>query len=114
MTVHTQTKLWLIKTIHTLIWGLFVTAIGYVLYSGVANHITVGTWVAGGLVAGEGLVLLLCRNHCPLTLLARKYSASQAANFDIFLPNWLAHYNKLIFTVLYLAALLLIGYRLVV
>ena len=106
-------RLLLIKTAHTLIWGFFVTAIGYVFYSGAANHINACTWLASGLVIGEGLVLMAFKNHCPLTLMARKYSASPADNFDIFLPNWLARYNKLIFTVIYLVGMLLVGYRLI-
>ena len=111
MTAHT--RLLLIKTVHTLIWGFFVAAIGYVFYSGAANRITAYTWLASGLVVGEGLVLLVFKNRCPLTLMARKYSASEADNFDIFLPNWLARYNKQIFTAIYLLGMLLVGYRLV-
>ena len=108
-----RTRLLLIKTVHTLIWGFFVTAIGCVFYSGAANRITACTWLASGLVVGEGLVLMTFKNRCPLTLMARKYSASEADNFDIFLPNWLARYNKQIFTAIYLLGMLLIGYRLV-
>lgn len=111
--MNAQSRLLLIKTIHTLIWGFFVGAIGYVFYSGVADHVTGYTWLASGLVVGEGLVLLLFKNQCPLTLVARKYSGSPADNFDIFLPNWLARYNKQIFTTIYLIAMLLVGYRLV-
>jgi hypothetical protein len=33
-----------------------------------------------------------------ITVIARKYSDSTKDNFDIFLPNWLAKYNKLIYT----------------
>ena len=105
-------KLVLIKMVHTLVWAFFVAAIGYVFYSGAADRITACTWLAGGLVIGEGLVLLAFKNQCPLTLMARKYSASEADNFDIFLPNWLARYNKQIFTALYLVGMLLVGYRL--
>lgn len=43
-----------------------------------------------------GLVLLSFKLSCPLTLVARKYSNSPKDNFDIFLPNWLARYNKVI------------------
>ena len=106
------TRLLLIKALQTAIWGFFVGAIGYVFYSAAADHITGYTWLASGLVVGEGLVLLLFGNQCPLTLLARKYSTSPADNFDIFLPNWLARYNKLIFASLYLIAMLLVSYRL--
>ncbi len=107
-----EAKLLFIKALHTLVWGFFVAVIGYVLYCGLANRITWHTWVASGLVVGEGVVLLLFERHCPLTLLARNYSDSTQDNFDIFLPNWLARHNQLIFTSIYGFALLLLAYRL--
>ena len=108
-----ETKLLGIKVLHTTVWAFFVAVIGYVLYCGLANRLSGYTWVACGLVVGEGLVLLLFQRHCPLTLLARRYSASTQNNFDIFLPNWLARYNQLIFTSIYVLALALLAYRLV-
>lgn len=103
--------LWLVKLLHTLIWAFFVTAIGYVLYCGVANKLTIYTWVAIGLVLLEGLILLIFKGKCPLTIVARHYSASDKDNFDIFLPNWLARYNKLIFTSIFVLGLLIVAYR---
>ena len=44
---------------------------------------------------------------CPLTIVARRYSDSQLPNFDIYLPIWLAPYNKHIYGVL--LALILSG-----
>ncbi|MBC8084361.1 MAG: hypothetical protein H7Z21_14255 [Hymenobacter sp.] len=111
--MNAHSRLLLIKSIHTIIWGFFVIAIGCVVYSRVVDRITVYTWVASGLVIGEGMVLVSLKNRCPLTLMARKYSASPADNFDIFLPNWLARYKKLIFTAIYLVGMLLVGSRLV-
>ena len=105
-------KLWRIKALHTAVWAFFVAAILTVLYSGITNSITGYTWVASGLVVAEGLVLLVFKSQCPLTIVARKYSSSTKDNFDIFLPEWLARYNKLIFSVLYAVGLLLVGYRL--
>lgn len=81
------------------------------LYSGVWNEINLWTWIGIGLVIGEGLVLLLFKMFCPLTVLARKYSDSDKDNFDIFLPEWLARHNKLIFTILYLIGVCLILLR---
>lgn len=75
------------------------------------NTVNLYTWIGIGLVLGEGLVLLLFKMYCPLTVLARKYSVSQKDNFDIFLPNWLAKYNKLIFTIIYAAGLALVIFR---
>jgi hypothetical protein len=49
---------------------------------------------------------------CPVTLIARKYSDSSKDNYDIYLPNWLAKNNKLIYSIIFLIALLILGYRL--
>jgi hypothetical protein len=105
-------NLFLVKLFHTVIWAFFVTVIGYVVYCGIADDISRYTWIAAGLVIGAGLVLLVFGSRCPLTLVARNYSDSDRDNFDIFLPNWLARYNKLIFTSLYLIGLILLAYRL--
>ena len=102
----------LIKLLHTVVWVFFVVLIGYVLYSGLADKLTAYTWLASGLVVLEGLVLLVFHRHCPLTLLARRYSHARRANFDIYLPNWLAQHNQAICTSIYVAGLLLLGYRL--
>lgn len=83
-------KLTAIKFVHTLVWGFFVTVIFYVLYSGIADEVNVYTWIAIGLVLLEGIVLLVFKMFCPLTILAKRYSDSEKDNFDIFLPNWLA------------------------
>ena len=104
-------KLLAIKLVHTLIWAFFVVVIFYVLYSGIYDKVTTYTWIGIGLVILEGLVLLVYKMFCPLTLVARKYSDSEKDNFDIFLPNWLAKHNKLIFTTIYVLALLLVLIR---
>ena len=104
-------KLIAIKLFHTFIWLCFVIVIFYILYSGITNNINTFTWVAIGLIIGEGLVLIIFKMFCPLTLLARKFSDSQKDNFDIFLPNWLAKHNKLIFTTIYLIGLILVLWR---
>ena len=104
-------KLLAIKLLHTVIWVFFVVVIFYVLYSGVTNNITPYTWIGIALVIGEGLTLLLFKMFCPLTVIARKYSDSQKDNFDIFLPNWLAKHNKLIFTSIFVVALAIVLWR---
>ena len=104
-------KLMAIKLLHTLVWLFFVFIIFYIVYSGLTNQITVFTWISIGLVVGEGLVLLIFKMFCPLTLIARKYSDSKKENFDIFLPNWLAKYNKLIFTSIYIFGVILVIIR---
>lgn len=104
-------KLITIKLAHTLIWAFFVAVILYIVYSGITNSVTIYTWIGIGLVIGEGLVLLMFKMYCPLTVLARNYSDSKKANFDIFLPNWLAKHNKVIFTSIFILGLIVVMAR---
>lgn len=106
-------KLKVIKWIHTIIWLFFVTIIFYILYSGITGKINTFTWIAIALVIGEGIILLIFKMFCPLTVLARKYSNSQKDNFDIYLPNWLAKFNKIIFTSIFLSGLVIVLIRMV-
>ena len=89
-----DSKLLLIKILHTVIWAFFVVVIFYVLYSGITDTVNRYTWIGILVVIGEGITLAIFNKFCPLTLIARKYSDSQKDNFDIFLPNWLAKHNK--------------------
>ena len=107
-------KLLAIKWLHTIIWVFFVSIIGYVVYSGFTDTVNIYTWIAICLVVFEGGVLLFFNKSCPLTIWARKYSDSQRDNFDIFLPNWLAKYNKLIFTTIFLIGFALALFRVIV
>lgn len=104
-------KLVTIKLIHTIIWAVFVSFIFYIVYSGITGYITIFTWIAIGSIVFEGLILAVFRLYCPLTLMARKYSNSSKDNFDIYLPNWLAKHNKIIFTSIYLVGVLLVLFR---
>jgi hypothetical protein len=47
----------------------------------------------GGEVGG----LVLYRMRCPLMGVAARHTDDQGANFDIYLPEWLARNNKQIF-----------------
>jgi hypothetical protein len=46
-------------------------------------------------------VLALNHGRCPVTNLAARFTADRADDFDIFLPLWLARYNKSIFGTLF-------------
>jgi len=106
-----ENKLLTIKIVHTIIWLFFVILIFYVLYSGISGKVNTYTWIAIALVVGEGLTLLIFKMFCPLTLMARKYSDSEKDNFDIFLPNWLARNNKIIFTSIFIAGVIAVLYQ---
>ena len=107
-----KTKLVVVKVIHTLIWIFFNVVIFYMLYAVVQNKIDRWLWIGYGLVLLEGLTLLLFKFFCPLTLIARKYSDSTKDNFDIYLPNWLARYTKVIYTSIIVIISIITGYRL--
>lgn len=53
----------------------------------------------------ECAVLAVNHGRCPLTNLAAHFTAARSANFDIYLPVWLARHNKAIFGSLYIAGL---------
>jgi hypothetical protein len=106
-------KLHTIKLIHSLIWAFMVAVIFYVLYCGVFDNVNLLTWISIGIIIMEGIVLLAFNMYCPLTVWARKYSDSTKDNFDIYLPNWLAKYNKQIFTTIYLLGLITVIYRVI-
>lgn len=108
----TVVKLNIIKAVHTVIWLFFNAVIFYLYYAAITNKIDKWVWIGIGCIFLEGLVLLIFKNLCPVTLVARKYSDSTKDNFDIFLPNWLAKYNKLIYTTLFVIVLVMLGYRL--
>jgi hypothetical protein len=97
-----------IKILHTLIWAFMAFCVFFVLYSGLTGKTCLFLWIAIGVIIIEGLVLLLNKIACPLTNIAGKYTEDRKANFDIYLPVWLAKHNKLIFTALFIVGLLLV------
>lgn len=107
-----ETKMAIIKSIHTAIWVAYNIIIFYMLYAAVANRLDKYFWTGCILVALEGIVLLLFRFVCPLTILARRYSNSGKDNFDIYLPVFLAKYTKVIYTSLSLVIMLITIYQL--
>ena len=106
-----QSKLNLVKSVHTVVWIFFNVVIFYMLYAVIVDKIDHWLWIAYGLIVMEALVLLIFKFICPLTLIARKYSDSSTDNFDIFLPNWLARNTKRIYTTLVLIIIVATIYR---
>lgn len=100
-----QASLRAVKIIHTIAWAFF---------AGCILAIPVFSWrnefdVALGLIAivfVEVLILLVNRWHCPLTNVAARYTDDRRDNFDIYLPLWVARYNKEIFGSLFFVGLL--------
>jgi hypothetical protein len=91
-----------VKAAHTIVWALFagcILAIPVVSWRG--EHRT-AAWLSA-IVAGEVAILALNNWRCPLTSMAARYTHDRRENFDIYLPVWLAKYNKSIFGTLYFA-----------
>lgn len=107
-----ETKLFTIKMVHTLIWVIFNFVIFYMLYAVIVNKLDKWLWIGYGLFFLEGLTLVVFKFFCPLTIIARKYSNSTKDNFDIFIPNWLAKHNKLIYTSILVLIIILTIYQL--
>lgn len=89
-----------IKLLHTLVWLFFVVCIVAIPIAAAASQFQ---WVAilSGLVGVECVVLAANRGRCPFTDIAARYTDAREDNFDIYLPLWLARYNKHIFGTLF-------------
>lgn len=85
-----------IKLLHSLVWVLLAGCVVCIpLFTlkrryRAAKIVSIVVWI-------ECLIILVNRGRCPLTDFAARYTTDRAANFDIYLPLWLAKYNKLIF-----------------
>lgn len=94
-----------VKILHTLAWALFA---GCILVLPLAawrkNFFAAALLIAVVLV--EVLVLLANRFRCPLTHVAARYTDDRRDNFDIYLPLWIARYNKQIFGTLFVGGIL--------
>ena len=94
-----------IKLVHTAVWALFAGAILLIPVAAAA-----GAWRTAMflicLVSIECIILVANRMQCPLTGVAARYTDDRRENFDIYLPLWLARYNKHIFGTLYVLGIL--------
>jgi hypothetical protein len=95
-----------IKLLHTAVWALFAGSIVLLPVAAGLQQWRLAFMLIG-LVSLECLVLPLNRMKCPLTDVAARYTDDRKANFDIYLPLWLARYNKHIFGPLFFGGMLL-------
>jgi hypothetical protein len=99
-----------IKLGHTAVWAFFVACILSIpLFTASSNFGLAALFTA--IVACEVGVLVLNRMRCPLTGVAARYTDDRRANFDIYLPEWLARNNQQIFGTLYTVAVLFLLVR---
>lgn len=94
-----------VKIAHTVIWAFFASCIVAIPIYAWRGKLAVAV-VFIGVVSVEVLVLAFNRMRCPLTDIAARYTPDRRDNFDIYLPLWLARYNKHVFGTLFVAGLL--------
>ena len=88
--------------LHTVVWAVFAGSIVAIPVLAWQGRFGVAAILAA-LVLGEVAVLWLNGWSCPLTAVAARYTDNRSPNFDIYLPEWLARYNKQIFGPMYVA-----------
>jgi polyferredoxin len=90
-----------VKLLHTIVWAFFAASILAIApLAGRGEHGAAGLLIA--VVFVEVLVLSVNGWRCPLTAVAARFTDDRRDNFDIYLPEWLARHNKLLFGALYL------------
>lgn len=103
-TANTAARLIVVKVVHTIAWAVFagcIVAIPFASWRG--EHVVAACLIA--IVACEVVVLAFNQMRCPLTAVAARFTDDRRDNFDIYLPQWLAKYNKHIFGTLYVAGI---------
>lgn len=89
-----------VKLVHTVVWAFFaalIFAIPAFAWAGMYRQAAFSI----AIVLIEVLVLVFNGWRCPLTGVAARYTDDRRENFDIYLPEWLARHNKLVFGLLY-------------
>jgi hypothetical protein len=99
-------RLRLIKAVHTVAWAFFVACIAAIPLLAGAGRFELALLFMG-IVAVEVVIIVVNRWRCPLTAVAARYTDDRRPNFDIYLPEWLARYNKEIFGSLFGAGIVL-------
>ena len=88
--------------LHTAVWAFFATCVVVIPMAGYVGWYRVAAALSA-LVLVECAVLALNRGRCPLTDVAGQFTVERVDNFDIYLPLWLARWNKMIFGSLFVA-----------
>jgi hypothetical protein len=94
-----------VKIAHTVIWAFFASCIAAIPFVAWRGELVFAA-ILIAVVSVEVLVLVFHRMRCPLTDIAARYTPERHDNFDIYLPLWLARYNKHIFGSLFVVGLI--------
>ena len=99
-----------VKIVHTLAWATFAGCIVMLPVAAYLENFRLAALLMA-IVLVEVAVLVANRFRCPLTDIAARYTTDRSANFDIYLPLWIARYNKEIFGSLFVAGILFTLFR---
>lgn len=99
-----------VKLLHTLVWAGFVGCIVAIPLAALQNDFPTAIGLIG-IVLVEVTVLAVNGRRCPLTSVASRYTTDRQANFDIYLPLWLARHNQAVFGTLFAAGSLFVLLR---
>ncbi len=94
-----------VKIVHTIAWAFFAGCILAIPLFVVREELFTAL-VLIAIVLGEVFIILANRWRCPLTDVAARYTDNRADNFDIYLPLWLARYNKQVFGTIFVLDIL--------
>ena len=90
-----------IKAVHTAVWAFFAACIVALPVPAWLKRFDLASAMAGCVLL-ECAVLALNRGKCPLTAVAARLTSDRSPSFDIYLPTWLAKWNKALFGTLFL------------
>ena len=99
-----ELRLRAVKLAHTAAWAFFASCVVLIPFTAWQRQFALAGLLIG-VVAVESLVLVFNGWQCPLTNVAARYTEDRRPNFDIYLPSWLAKYNKEIFGTLYVVGI---------
>jgi uncharacterized membrane protein len=94
-----------VKVVHTVVWAIFAGCIVALPVAAYFADFQLAALLIG-IVFIEIVVLFANHFRCPLTDVAARYTSDRRANFDIYLPEWMARHNKEIFGGLFVAGIL--------
>ncbi len=103
-------KVFVIKSIHAVLFLLLVFCLFDVLFIAVTRSYDWTLFPAIGIIVFDGVAIVSNRGRCPLTTLAERYGAKNGAVTQIFLPDFLARYVFKFFTVLFVIELIWLGW----
>jgi hypothetical protein len=93
-----------VKILHTIAWAFFAGCIVLIPIAAWRRQLGLAL-VLIAIVLVEVAILLANGFRCPLTSVAARYTDDRRDNFDIYLPLWVARYNKQIFGSLFVAGI---------